>query len=395
MSLKEIASLFKSEWIEKQNERCLNPRYRLAHCDVCVNACPQQAITISDTNVTIESMLCNNCGICVSDCPTGVFQHEHFDSFKLLEWARGNEEIHISCPASDISNGEVANIPCLGILTEPLLAALYGHGVERIYLYGMDACSACPTRIGKNRIDAVMQYSDSKIPALLQTQKTNASDDKGDYPDRFPKSIHASHEPVLGRRQFLSVFSRKSAAAIIPNAVKYLIEENNMPDAQPDIGGDEHILMHKHVPAIHRLSVMTLFSEHSKSDTSHFHTITANDACTGCRICAVRCPTGALLWHENPDEANLEFRALACIGCRLCISICPYDALSMSTQNDADMLRKDAQTTLFHSPQKQCANCGERFLAYDLTSIYCLSCNNEKDMNKQWSSFRITGPKDR
>jgi Pyruvate/2-oxoacid:ferredoxin oxidoreductase delta subunit len=214
-------------------------------------------------------------------------------------------------------------------------------------------------------------------------------------PNRLPSGIHPGHDPLLDRRQFLSVFGRKSATMMVPSAVKQLLEEHSAPEEVPDIGGDEQILMHKHVPAFHRLAIMSLFSKRVHADASHFHAITANDTCTGCQSCALRCPTGALLWREQQDEVNLEYRALACIGCGLCVSICPHDALQMTTARDIDALREDIHATLFHSQQKYCANCGERYLVSESPGDYCLHCDNEKSINSQWNGYRITGPMDR
>jgi len=394
MSLEEFTSLFKPERIEIQVGRCLNPRHRLQYCDVCAIACPQQAISVSDSGVAIESMLCNNCGLCVSDCPSGVFRHKHFDAFNLLAWAHNKEEIHIGCQMAMVASEGVINIPCHGMLTESLLAALYGNGVGRVHLHGLTACESCPTRTGKYRIEAVKQHARSKIPAI-QMHMTDHAGEKISRLERFSEIKHVLNEPLLDRRQFLSAFSKKSAAIMMPSAVKHLLEDDAEQDISSDIGSDEEILMHKHLPEYHRFSLMTLFSSRGEDGVFGFHEVTASNGCTGCRVCVVRCPTGALTWHEQADEGRLEYRTLACIGCALCVSICPSDALDMIAQPDFEVLHNDQRSLLFRSQQQKCASCDEHFLACDNDTLYCRACNNEINIKKQWPGFRFTGPKER
>jgi len=395
MSLKEIASFFKPEWIKIQTGRCLNPRHRLEYCDVCARACSQQAISVSDSGVVIETVLCNNCGLCVSDCPTGVFRHEYFSAFNLLAWAQNKEEVHIGCQIANEAHASMADIPCHGMLTESLLAALYGNGVGRVHLHGLETCESCPTRTGKHRIEAVKQHARSKIPAI-QIHIEDSVGDKITVAEQANKAKRLTNEPVLARRQFLSVFARKSAAMMMPNAVKHLIEDGAEQGVSAGVGDDKKILMHKHIPEYHRLSLMALLSDRGEDGAFGFHEITASNDCTGCRVCAVRCPTGALIWYDQNDQVRLEYRALACIGCGLCISICPSDALSMAGQQDYGVLRNDQRTLLFRSQQLTCINCDEHFLSSDNDSLYCLTCKNEMDIKKQWAGgFRFTGPKDR
>ncbi|PIE53493.1 hypothetical protein CSA37_01120 [Candidatus Fermentibacteria bacterium] len=42
-------------------------------CQLCVNACPVQAISMDDNNkAVIDPELCINCGICAGTCPVGT-----------------------------------------------------------------------------------------------------------------------------------------------------------------------------------------------------------------------------------------------------------------------------------------------------------------------------------
>ena len=43
-------------------------------CGICVNICPQKAITIPDDVAVIDQALCSKCGDCAKACPTGAIR---------------------------------------------------------------------------------------------------------------------------------------------------------------------------------------------------------------------------------------------------------------------------------------------------------------------------------
>ncbi len=63
-------------------------------------------------------------------------------------------------------------------------------------------------------------------------------------------------------------------------------------------------------------------------DTRHFGIVEVEpDACSGCGMCVMFCPTGALKFDdfdeaENPDRRFLEFQAADCTQCMLCKDVC-------------------------------------------------------------------------
>ncbi|MDG6225048.1 MAG: 4Fe-4S binding protein [Candidatus Thermoplasmatota archaeon] len=42
-------------------------------CGVCVGTCPVGALTLRNTQISLEPHLCISCGRCISVCPTGCF----------------------------------------------------------------------------------------------------------------------------------------------------------------------------------------------------------------------------------------------------------------------------------------------------------------------------------
>lgn len=53
--------------------------------------------------------------------------------------------------------------------------------------------------------------------------------------------------------------------------------------------------------------------------------------CTSCRMCAVFCPTGAIMKVDEPETFGIFHRPAACVQCRLCESLCPEGAISIES----------------------------------------------------------------
>ncbi len=50
-------------------ERCVHSRCEVAECTRCIDACPQQAWLLDDDNLSIDTSLCDGCGLCITACP--------------------------------------------------------------------------------------------------------------------------------------------------------------------------------------------------------------------------------------------------------------------------------------------------------------------------------------
>ena len=85
------------------------------------------------------------------------------------------------------------------------------------------------------------------------------------------------------------------------------------------------------------------------------------DRCTGCGLCAVECPTKALVISsiEETDAFKLIFKHGNCVACGLCVEICPENCLVVERILELDKV--GSQSVLFEDTLVRCSECGSPF----------------------------------
>jgi len=86
------------------------------------------------------------------------------------------------------------------------------------------------------------------------------------------------------------------------------------------------------------------------------------EKCTGCSLCAIDCPTKALLVDLNRenDTYQLLFRQEACDGCGVCEKSCPEHCLQfIEKESEKSEPRKETRV-IFEDNFSRCNQCGIR-----------------------------------
>ena len=82
--------------------RCVRYRFRYSDCRRCAEACPHEAIRLSDEGAAIAGERCCGCGLCVAACRTETFATPSLSPLALIEKARGRNTLCIACAPSDL-----------------------------------------------------------------------------------------------------------------------------------------------------------------------------------------------------------------------------------------------------------------------------------------------------
>jgi 4Fe-4S ferredoxin len=84
--------------------------------------------------------------------------------------------------------------------------------------------------------------------------------------------------------------------------------------------------------------------------------------CTGCGLCVLNCPTGAL--SDTADTENNTYRILFrhnhCAACNMCVEICPEHCLEMERALEISEFDQPA-VVLFEDEAVKCTACGAAF----------------------------------
>jgi len=80
--------------------------------------------------------------------------------------------------------------------------------------------------------------------------------------------------------------------------------------------------------------------------------------CTGCGLCILECPTGALNSSSGEESYRIFFRHDLCVACGRCIGVCPEQCLGLERVLELDKIDGN-ETVLFEDGIARCRQCGD------------------------------------
>ena len=297
-------------------------------CNLCVQACPRQALHWSEGKVFHNKSACEPCGLCVTACPREALVDPTTTPAQIEAQVRtllddtlssySPRRLLFTCQRNDAADPLQdawlpVSVPCAGMVPPSWLMAALALGASQV------GALPCPKGCPNGQEEAIrgrVSYCRALLRLLGAPPERVALDPAGKRP--------AEAEAVRG--ELKDPFGARSATG----GLLALAEHYRSPD---------------------------LSFEHPFSPLG---VIEVDEAvCTACGRCALACPTGALA-VEKDTLFSLAFDPALCVACGQCLPVCPEKergAIRLSLRTDLALLRQ-GKRTLYQQEMVRCAACG-------------------------------------
>ncbi len=356
--------------VELVPSRCVAVRNRNATCRRCAEACLADAIAIGGNELAIDAAVCVNCGACIGACPSsalvGTKPLSQDVGLKLARTTPACDGMAvIACArkaARKVGDPErFAEVPCLGRLTEEALVSLAVGGATAVALVDGD-CATCRYGEAEAAIDAAVEGAG----ALLAAWGLPAPFERR---QGFPSCARAADERAVRAAERRGLFTRAGgyAKSVARTAAEQAIDDMLDQSKQRTMATLRDRMLAPGgaaapIEATRNLEVLDALCAHGEPDgrpvtTRLFGSVSIDaESCTGCDVCLMACPTGALRRceverPEDPQRQYVEFQAADCTGCGLCADVCLRSSVTVSpTVSTAELV--DLEPRLIEIPRQ-------------------------------------------
>lgn len=301
---------------------CVATRYRASSCRRCLDVCPGNAIQRSPW-LRVEAESCSSCGACAVRCPTGALGfgartgllREHFAPAA----GGGQRVITLACrfvafdATSDVATAVV--LPCLGGLSAADLIGAAAAGVAAAALLRGD-CESCADRPAGESLDATVAIARETLAAL----GCGFTVDCRDRPSRT--SAAEPTAPGLSRRDLFSFVTRGARRTAAEGLAPEMRTVADLHAQAPPPTSHRRLLAD-----LERLSQGCAERPAVMPRALSLGTLTIDECCNGCGLCARYCPHRALVVRDSRPS----FHRSLCTDCGLCVEVCPFGAIAISS----------------------------------------------------------------
>ena len=323
---KELAELQgefeKPKYFEYDASICAHSRSSITACTNCLDVCGTGAITSDGEGIKIEPYLCQGCGSCASNCPSGAVRYAYpapADALsQLTELLKPRQEDGLATVVyfHDVESGAER----LESFKSELAREVLPLAVEEVASVGMDVWLAA-IAYGVSAIAIDAPSADTGAGRALKAQVDTAN-----------KLLSG-----LGVGERLALINGvdpdeiNTFAATEYRAIPFATFKSFNDKRQTIRSAIDHIA--EHCPPTSdfvALSEESAFGE-VKVDKS---------SCTLCLACVTVCPGSAL--QDGDTLPQLNFIESQCLQCGLCEKACPESAISLSARflYDSEEARK-------------------------------------------------------
>lgn len=345
-NLVELFRKLESRDIIVHQQRCVRVRNKNASCTKCSDACTSKCITIEDNELFIEPGNCIGCNTCCTACPTCALEARKPTDAELLRTAveamraAGGEavlaaESIVQAAGEYLKPGLVVPVVNLGRVDETLILGLVNAGAKRVTLVQPRVLDEAQIK-GIETAKMVCESANTLLEVWGQTARARVS-------ETFPVVVRVEKAEYdeSRRRFFETVASEAKDVGFV--AAAHVVDrtlDEGMPEfdlfTQLKVGDDgtlPHFIPDRRERLLNALARMGEPADEMVETRLWGHVIIDTDACTGCRMCATFCPTGALYKYtdeKDPMDTGIEHSPADCVKCRCCEDVCPQGAIEIS-----------------------------------------------------------------
>lgn len=366
----EMAELLETKAVFVTPDRCVTVRNRNASCRKCLEACPVEgALVLGMNKLEFNAAFCVECGACTTVCPTEALaptKPVDADLAAAVAEARENAEGHVVIACARVSShGEgnpekYAEVPCLGRVEECLLVSEVADGATAVTLVDGN-CRTCKYRYTSAGTQDTADSANSLLEAWGSPVRVERA---SEWP--AVARLYAGDEKALdealgeSRRAFFRRGKERAKEGAKSTVLKALKQGQKIPTLGERLRVAEDGAL-PHFEAERRPNTLDALDRLGTPQEEEIFTrlwgsvsIDA-EACSGCRMCTVFCPTGALRRSELPFEEAaeaearqmeacgedagvqaereggqyFEFSAADCVQCDSCADICLQKCLTV------------------------------------------------------------------
>jgi energy-converting hydrogenase A subunit P len=358
---------------EFQQSHCTRYRYRYSECRRCADACPHEAIALSDSGATLDQRRCRNCALCITACVAGGWAGAAFKPIELLRQVIKGKTVAIACAPAGLAADAV--VPCLGNLDGGMLAYLARRRIS-VTLQGSGHCGACEHGgKGAAQLALNLEARAQLCAGGSQVGDGGQGDEGGAWAPIDLPTATAPAQPISSPRRQL--FRR-----LLGRGVDEVLRTDDASEPKPPVP-EKAIRAGPYVRS-ERRELLQIVCErqdgqpfpmrwHEALPLLRLHLA---PGCTACAACFRVCPSGALHIRENPGDWSLVFQADQCVACQACLEVCQPGVLDAEAEFDA---RPGQPEQVLHRLTKQrCARC-DRFFVSPEPAETCGVCRDDED----------------
>jgi ferredoxin len=343
---------------------CTRYRYRYSECRRCLDACPHEAIRLSDEGAALVTDQCRNCGLCISACHTQAWSSADFKPIDILREAIQKPVFSLACAPSGCRGD--AEVPCLGAVDASWLAYMAKRRIP-VSLHGSGHCHQCAhgktgaeqLRLHLEAVEVLAAAGkigvDEGAPELAWVMPILVDDARSTAARQSGQSRSAS---TAARRNLLGRLFRRSMAS--DPAQPKTSQSPQMPTSAIRAGAYMVSDPRELLQIVCKQKVDRPFTV-PWHESLPLMQLSLQAGCTLCEACFRVCPTGAIGIEQNPNDWALTFQADRCVACEACLEVCQPRVLDAQASFDARP--GQPAITLIKQAMQRCARCDRHFVS--------------------------------